>query len=93
MAQGNFTGTAASTTILAASRYRDQVVFQHTNDTQCALGIGEDAVAGKGLQLINAGDAVVLKGAESRAAISVIGDGATGTYQTGNVDVRPGGNS
>ena len=83
MAKGNFTGTSASALLIAASDYRDCLVIQHTNATQCALGIGEAAVAGSGLQLIKIGDTVKLTGANAREAIYVIGNGATGTYQDG----------
>jgi hypothetical protein len=51
-----------------------------------ALGLeGEDAVAGEGIQLVRAGDSVVLVGEQARLKISVIGNGGTGTFQTGKV--------
>jgi len=90
MAKGTFTGTAASTLLVAANEYRDTLVIQKANATSVALGIGEAAVAGEGIQLTNVGDAAVLKGAAARVAIYVIGNGGTGSYQDGNVDVRPG---
>lgn len=83
MAKGNFTGTSASALLVAADAYRDCLVIQHTNATTCALGIGEAAVAGEGLQLMKIGDTVVLTDAAARQAIYVIGNAATGTYQGG----------
>ncbi len=83
MAKGAFTGTSSSAELVAADTYRDCLLIQHTNATTCALGIGEDAEAGKGIQLLKIGDSVVLTGANARSAIYVIGNGATGTYQGG----------
>lgn len=83
MAKGSWTGTATSAQLVAANFNRDCLVIQHTNATTAALGIGEDAVAGQGLQLLKIGDTVVLTGANARQAINVIGNGATGTYQDG----------
>lgn len=90
MAKGNFTGTSASAVLIAANEYRDQLVIQKTNATVVALGIGEAAVAGEGIQLGPIGDVAVLRGASARVAIYVIGDGGTGTYQDGEVEVSPG---
>jgi len=90
MAHGNWTAGSASAVKIAANEFRDVLVIQHTNATQVALGIGIDAEAGKGLQLINSGDAVILRGHNARQAIYMIGNGATGTYQDGDCDVRPG---
>jgi len=83
MAKGNFTGTGASALLVAANYNRGKLVIQHTNDTTAALGIGEAAVAGEGLQLLKSGDSVVLADHLAREAIYVIGNGATGTYQEG----------
>jgi hypothetical protein len=90
MAKGNFTGTAASAVLVAANRYRDKLLIQKTNATVVALGIGEAAVAGEGIQLGPIGDAVVIKGPDATNAIYVIGDGGTGTYQDGDVTFAPG---
>ena len=90
MAKGNFTGTSASALLVAADYHRDGLVIQHTNATTAALGIGEAAVAGEGLQLLKIGDAVRLTGSDARKAVYVIGNGATGTYQDGSVEVAPG---
>lgn len=91
MAKGNFTGTAASALLVAANYNRDCLVIQHTNAVTCALGIGEAAVAGEGLQLLKIGDTVKLTGAAAREAIYVIGNTATGTYQDGSgVSFYPG---
>ena len=83
MSKGNFTGTSASALLIAADYHRDCLVIQHTNATTCALGIGEAAVAGEGLQLLKIGDTIKLTDANARKAIYVIGNGATGTYQDG----------
>jgi len=85
MAKGKYTATAVSTVLVAANEYRDQLTIQHTNATQIALGIGEDAVAGEGVQLFAKGDSVKLIGPLARLAIYMLGDGGTGTYQDGDV--------
>ena len=84
MAKGSFTGTSASAALVAADANRDCLLIQHTNATTCALGIGEAAVAGSGIQLLKIGDSVVLRGHNARQAINVIGNGATGAYQDGS---------
>jgi hypothetical protein len=87
MAKGKYTATSASTLLLAADEYRDEITIQHTNATQVALGFGEAAVAEEGIQLFAAGDSVHVTGPKARGAIYVIGNGGTGTYQTGPVIV------
>jgi len=82
MAKGAFTGTAASTEIVAANAYRDGIILQHTNATAIEIGIGEAAVAGSGVKLIKIGDTLVLRGADARAALYGIGNGGTLQYQT-----------
>jgi outer membrane receptor for monomeric catechols len=84
--KGNFTGTAASVKAIDASVYRDCLLIQKTNATTIAIGIGEAAVAGEGVQLVNANDAIILRGAQAREAIYVIGNGGTATYQDGNIE-------
>lgn len=91
MAKGSATGTAASVAVLAADYNRDEVFLQKTNDTVLAIGIGEAAEAGKGIQLVNVNDAVYLCGPAARNAIYIIGNGGTLTYQTGySVKFTPG---
>jgi hypothetical protein len=91
MAKGSFSGTASSAVLVAADYNRDCLIIQHTNATVAALGIGEAAEAGKGIQLLKVGDVVKLTGHNARQAIYVIGNGATGTYQDGTgIDVFPG---
>jgi hypothetical protein len=87
MAKGKYTATSASTVLVAADDYRAHITIQHTNATQVALGIGEAAVAGEGVQLFAAGDSVRIDGALACYAIYMIGNGGTGTYQTGDVTV------
>ena len=90
MAKGNWTGTASSALLVAANAYREYLTIQLTNATPANLGIGEAAAAGEGIKLINAGDSVRIKGAQAQEAIYVIGNGAAGTYQDGNVLYVPG---
>ncbi len=90
MAKGKFTGTASSAQIVAADDYRAYLTIQLTNAASANLGIGEAAVAGEGIKLINAGDSARLVGAAARKAIYLIGDGAEGTYQDGDVTYVPG---
>ena len=90
MAKGSWTGTAGSVAIVTANEYRDSIMFQKTNATVAALGIGEAADAGKGIQLGPIGSVAIIRGAEARMAIYVIGNGATGTYQDGDVEARSG---
>jgi hypothetical protein len=91
MAKGNFTGSAASALLVAADYNRECLIIQHTNAVTCALGIGEAAVAGEGLQLLKIGDTIKLTGSNARQAIYVIGNTATGTYQDGTgIEFAPG---
>lgn len=90
MAKGNWTGTATSSLIVEANAYREYLVIQHTNATQVAIGIGEAAVAGEGVQLVYINDAIRLEGAQAQVAIYGIGDGGTATYQDGNVTFSSG---
>jgi hypothetical protein len=91
MAKGNFTGGSASAKVITGNVYKGTLVIQHTNATQVALGLGEAAVAGSGIQLIKIGDTVVLRGAEARMDIYAIGNGGTCTFQDGDdISVYPG---
>ena len=90
MAHGSFSGTSASAILVAANTYRDNLLIQKTNATVVAIGIGIAAEAGKGVQLVNIGDTLHLRGAEARLAIYVIGNGGTGTYQDGDISFVPG---
>jgi len=87
MSKGTYSATAASTVLVAADEHRAHITIQHTNATQVALGIGEAAVAGEGVQLFAAGDSVRIDGTLASYAIYVMGNGGTGTYQTGDVKV------
>jgi hypothetical protein len=91
MSKGNFTATAASAIIVAADDYRDYLTIQKgTNAVAMALGIGEAAVAGEGIQLTNIDDSVELWGVDARAAIYGIGNTAAGTWEGSRVRYRPG---
>ena len=91
MAKGNFAATAASTEIVPADNYRDYLLIQKgTNAVAMALGIGEDAVAGEGVQLTNIHDSVELWDVDARSAIYGIGNTAAGTWEGSRVRYRPG---
>ena len=90
MAMGSWTATGASTVIVTANEYRDTLLIQKTNLTVVAIGVGVAAETGKGVQLGNIGDTLILKGAQAREAIYAIGNGGTGTYQDGNIQFIPG---
>ena len=90
MAMGNWSATDASAEIVPANEYRDCLAIQKTNLTIVAIGIGVAAEAGKGIQLGNIGDTLMLRGAQAREAIYAIGNGGAGTYQDGNVEYVPG---
>ena len=91
MSKGNFTVTASSAEIIAADQYRDYLTIQKgTNAVAVALGIGEDAVAGEGIQLTNIHDSVELWGVDARASISAIGNTGAGTWEGSQVRYRPG---
>jgi hypothetical protein len=85
MAKGAWTGTAVSAEIVPANEYREALLIQKSNATNVALGIGEAAVAGEGVQLLATGTTAILRGAAAREAIYAIGNGGTGTYQEGDV--------
>ncbi len=91
MAKGSWSATAASTVLIAADKYRDTLLIQKTNNTVVALGIGETAVAGEGIQLVNINDMAKLSGPAARGVVYMIGNGGNGTYQSGEgVDFRSG---
>jgi len=91
MAKGSWAATSASAIIVPADDYREVLLIQKiTNTVAVALGIGEAAEAGKGIQMSAVGDAVILRGPAARHAIYAIGNTGVGTYQDGNVDYRPG---
>lgn len=81
MAGGSWTGTASSAELLAASEDRDSVLIVLSSDVTVAFGLGEDAVAGQGIQLFKTGDSVHLRGAAARKQVNVIGNTATGSYE------------
>ena len=90
MAKGNWAATDASTEIVPANEYRNHLTIQKTNLITVAIGIGEAAVAGEGIQLDNIGDCLMLEGAQATEAIYAIGNGGTGVWQDGNVQYIPG---
>ncbi len=88
MSKGNWAATSASAEIVAANIYRDTLTLQKTNDTDVSLGLDETAVLGEGLQLFTVGCSITLKGYHARNAVYAIGNGGTGTYQDGPVEVH-----
>lgn len=91
MAKGNFTGAAASAKVIDADVYRDSLVIQMTDASAIlSLGIGETAVAGEGVQLVNVGDTVHLRGPAARRAIYAIGNGGKAAYQDGDILISRG---
>jgi hypothetical protein len=73
---------------LAADAYRDFVTIIHEGTAAVAIGIGEAAVATKGVILREVGDSVKLEGPAARAQINIIGNTGKVVYQTGQVTVR-----
>jgi len=90
MSKGAWTGTSASAIIVAADEYRDHLTVQLINATAANLAFGEAAVAGEGIELINAGDSVSVRGPLATEAVYAIGNGADGVYQDGPIAYRPG---
>jgi hypothetical protein len=78
-----------SALIVPADQYRDHLFIQHAigSTTQVALGIGETAIAGKGVQLFTGASPIIIEGADARKAIYGIGNGGAGTWQEGNLIV------
>ena len=88
MAKGKATGTAASAQLLAADEYRDVVLIMLQNEVVCSFGlIGEAAVIDEGIILAEIGDWVRLVGPQARGQINIIGNTASVTYQTGDVEI------
>jgi hypothetical protein len=83
----DLTGIDISTLIVPADQYRDSLFIQHSigSSTQVALGLGEPAVTGKGVQLFTGGSPVAIDGADARKAIYAIGNGGQGTWQQGGL--------
>lgn len=85
MVKGSWAATAASSEIVAANEHRGSVIVQlQSAGDETSLAFGEAAVFGEGVQLINAGDFVEVKGHQARKAIYAICDTAnssSGGYQ------------
>jgi hypothetical protein len=88
MTGGKATGTASSAELLAADESREKVVIMHAGTAAVAIGIGEAAVADKGVILTDIGDSVELTGRAAEAQINIIGNTGKVTYQTGQVSVN-----
>ena len=84
-APNSWTSGAASAEIIAADVNRDYLTIQSTTANTVALGFGHTAVAGKGVQLIAAGDTVTVRGWLARLAVNAIGASGAGTYQDGDI--------
>jgi hypothetical protein len=85
MAKGNWSGGAASASIIDADGNRDLLIIQMTTAGACALAFGEAAVAGQGCQMWEIGDTWTVRGDKARLAVYQIGATAAGTWQ-GAVD-------
>lgn len=88
MIAGTFTGTASSQKIIDADEYRDSITVQLQNGTAVSVAFGEDAVAGECAKLLAAGDSLTARGWLARKAVYVIGDGAAGCYQEGDLTLN-----
>lgn len=93
MAQGSFALTGStSEEIIAADAYRDFLTIQLKGSASIELGIGETAVAGEGVKLINPGDSVLIEGDLAREAINGIGTATTsngGWQNDGRIQITP----
>lgn len=87
MAKGSWTGIATSAIIVAADEYREYLTIILTNNITVALAFGEAAVAGEGIQLLNAGDSVRVQGHLARGAVYAIGNTAVGSYQSRQLEL------
>lgn len=87
MAKGSWTGTASSAVIVTANANREFLTVILTNNVTVALAFGEAAVAAEGIQLLNAGDSVRVQGHLARSAAYAIGNTATGSYQSEQLEL------
>ena len=87
MVSGAFVGTAASAELLPANEYREFITIQLQNDTDVSIAFGEAAVVGECLKLSNTGEAVTVRGWLAQKQINIIGDGAAGAYQEGDISI------
>lgn len=87
MAKGSWSGSGSSAQLVAADNNRDYLTIISSTTNTAALGLGEAAVAGEGIQLFAIGDSVILRGHLARGIVYVIGASAAGSYQTGDLEV------
>lgn len=88
MIAGTFTGTASSQKIIDADEYRDSITIQLQNGTAVGVAFGEDAVSGSCTALLAAGDSLTARGWLARKSVHIIGDGAAGCYQEGDLTLN-----
>ena len=83
--KGAWAATAVSSEIVAANEYRGSLVVQlQSGSDPTSISFDEDAVFDEGVQLIDAGDFVEIKGHMARLAVHAIcdsGNTSAGGYQ------------
>jgi len=94
MSASNFSATAAAADIVDEDWNRTSVLIQLLSGDPVSIGIGEDAVYGKGVTLLNVGDCVVIRGGDAKRTISAICDTANsasgGVQEGGDIMFFPG---
>ncbi len=79
------TGGEGTVVLVAAVRYREEILIQVQNDNDVYLGFGEAAVDATGICLLEPGSWVRVTGSKARGAINVISAGAAVIgYEDGN---------
>ena len=82
---GSWSATAASSVLIVADEYREELVIQHHSGDSVFLAFGDDAVEDEGIRLDGSVvPVVVVKGAKAREAVYGIcatAKSATGGWQ------------
>ena len=78
--------------VIAADEHRDSLTIQLHNTQATFLAFGEAAANNTGIQLINAGDSVRVRGAKARKAVNAYSAGAAqlGIETLEDIEYRPG---
>ncbi len=87
MAQGAWTSTQATSQVIAGDNSRTLLTVQMVtaSSSPTSLGFGTAAVLGEGVQLVNIGDSVTVRGHLAKLAVNAIcdtGQTSGGGYQT-----------
>jgi len=78
------TGGGGTEEVVAADKYRGDILIQLQSDHPAYFGFGEDAVTLEGISLIFPGDTIEVKGSKARGAINAIAAGnAVLGFETG----------